>query len=99
MIVILSYYGLLRCSDAHELRGKNFKFYKSGVVLRSNKRKNDRFGTRPLVAVIAKREDRICPVSLLKLAFTKLKCTKDQYLFCRMAVFIVICRIARTNIV
>ena len=81
IIIIMSYYCLLRCSDTWELKGRNVKFFKKGAVVKSNRRKNDRLGVHPLTGVLSKRSDRLCPVTLLKFVLVKLDVKKDEYLF------------------
>ena len=82
LLVILSYYGMYRASDANRLKMVNFRFETDKMLIRYNKRKNDRFATRPMISVIAKKPDKLCPVLMIKVLFDKLGIDDDnKYLF------------------
>ena len=82
LMVILSYYGMYRASDANRLKLVNFRFEEDKLLIRSNQRKNDRFAIRPMISVIAKKPDKVCPVTMIKVLLDKLGVDdENQYLF------------------
>ena len=86
LLVILSYYGMYRASDANRLKLVNFRFEEDKLLIRSNQRKNDRFATRPMISVIAKKPDKVCPVLMVKVLLDKLGVDDDnQYLFTNLS--------------
>ena len=86
LLVILSYYGMYRASDANRLKLVNFRFEEDKLLIRSNQRKNDRFATRPMISVIAKKPDKVCPVLMVKVLLDKLGVDdENQYLFTNLS--------------